>query len=82
MAKSPLTKGLVAGKSSGLLGAGMTTNPAIDNSNSAKVAKALLANHAQKGTKALPPRTGAAQMAKGVNGPKLSGATSIRGGRF
>lgn len=82
MAKSPLTKGLVAGKSSGILGAGMTTNPAIDKTNSQKLAAALLANRATKGVKARPPLSGAKRPAKGTGGKKLSGGASIKGGRL
>jgi hypothetical protein len=80
MAKSQLTRGLVAGKSSGLLGAGMTTNPALDNSTSTQRARALLENRARM-TRSAPTRSGASQPQNGAAGRKVSGGMTIRGGR-
>lgn len=82
MAKSALTKGLVAGKSGPVLAGGMTVNPAIDKSNSSRNAARGLEIHAAQGVKALPPRTGAARMSNGANGQKVSGGGRLKGGRF
>jgi hypothetical protein len=82
MAKSPLTKGLTAGKTSGLIGNGMTVNPALDNTNTGKRAKALLGIHQSSGVKAEKPKSGPTQMNKGVGGRKESGGGRITGGRI
>lgn len=82
MAKSQLTRGLVAGKSSGILGAGMTTNPSLDNSTTTQRAKRGLEIHAASGIRPGPVRSGAAQMSNAASGRKLSGGMTLRGGRF
>lgn len=81
MAKSALTSGLVAGKSSTrLLGQGMTANPVLDNTNSGRRAKRLLSIHQTAGVRNLPPKSGPAQRNSGVGGPRQAGSTEISGG--
>jgi hypothetical protein len=80
LAKSGLTKGLVAGRSSGLIGNGMTVNPAIDNTVSGKRAKKLLAIHASQGSRAERPKSGPAQPTNRASGRRESGGAKIRGG--
>lgn len=82
MATSPLTKGLVAGKTGVIISSNMTVNPTADNSTSTQRAKALLASHDQKGFRTLPPKSGAKQMGNGASGRKISGAATLHGGRF
>jgi len=83
MAKSALTKGLVSGKSSArLLGQGMTVNPALDNTNSGKRAKRLLAVHQTAGVRSVPAKSGPSQANSGVGGRKESGGGKIRGGNI
>lgn len=81
MAKSALTSGLVAGKSSSrLLGQGMTVNPALDNTNSGQRAKRLLQIHRAQGIRNTPAKSGPAQPNSGVGGRTEAGATRLRGG--
>jgi hypothetical protein len=82
MASSPLTKGLVAGKTTGLLGAGMTTNPFADSSTTTQRARALLAAHSSKGFRALPARSAVKQPSNGANGTRQAGGARISGGTF
>lgn len=81
MAKSALTSGLVAGKSSSrLLGQGMTVNPALDNTNSGQRAKRLLQIHRTQGIQNLPAKSGPARPNSGVGGRREAGGGRIRGG--
>lgn len=83
MAKSPLTKGLTAGKTGRILGTGMTVNPAFDNTNSGRRAKALLRIHQTAGVRNEAPKSGPAQPNSGVGGRKQSGGSAnIKGGRI
>jgi len=82
MAKSSLTKGLVAGKTGRLLAAGMTVNPAIDKSNSSRNAARALEIHAKQGVKTGPVRDGAVQPTNRANGTKVSGGAKLKGGRY
>ena len=82
MASSPLTKGLVAGKTSGILSASMTVNPVLDPTNTTLRARAVLAAHATKGFRPLPARSAVKRPSNGANGTKQSGATRLRGGTF
>lgn len=78
MAKSQLTRGLVAGKTGPMISMG--PNPAIQPSLKDTEARKALANHDQQGVIPARVRSGPSQPTGQGNGRKITGGASIRGG--
>lgn len=79
MAKTPFTKGLVTGKTTGFIN--QSRNTAIDNTTYNDRNKKLLAAHVTKGVKPSTHPTRPSRPTRGVTGARQGGGSArIRGG--